>query len=122
MSDVSDIITNVRKGMKIDYNKDFLSKDDIDKAIYEIRYINNLKYDNCRRIREVCAFFNINQNSLIGKLLSDMDITSAVVSCVAERNKYKQGYFYYRYKNLDEVNFNEFSTKAFIRKMIEMRK
>lgn len=117
--DINSILMQVWKYQSVEYVDEFLDMNDIDAAIEELKELSGTYYYKCRGLYEICKFLNINLESLVGKLLVNIDIIQGVILCVAERNKYKQGYFNYQYTDCKMVNDNKYSTKAFIRLLIE---
>lgn len=116
---INDIVSSVNYNMSFEYDERFLCKDDIIKAVDNIKELGNTNYTGCNTVNDICKLFNINYNSLVGKLLCDIELNQAIVLCLAERNRYRQGYFFYTYHSIKDVERNIFSTKSFLRKMIE---
>ena len=104
-----------------DIENEYVTKSEVEEAYNYISRIKIQGHCKCNGISSICKELNINKNGLMSKLLSDINLHQAILLCIAERNKYNIGYFYSDYDSIDKVNNNKYSTKAFLRRMIELK-
>ena len=117
-TDIRSMDINVEKMHHIKSDNNELSDNDIVKAVKDILDIKRNTLDSVADTKKLCKKLNICHKTLLCRLVNDLDIETSAILGVAERNKYKLGYFYYRYNSINEIEQNEFSSKAFLRMMI----
>lgn len=104
-----------------DIENEYVTKYEVEEAYNYITKLDNPLHCKCNGINFICKALNINKKNLMSKLFIDIDLHQAVLLCIAERNKYNLGYFSYEYESINKVNTNKYSTKAFLRRMIELK-
>jgi hypothetical protein len=117
-ADLGNMDINVEKMRHIKSDNNELSDDDLCKAVKDILDIKRNTLDSVKDTKALCKKLNIQHKTLLCRLVNDLDIEVSAILGVAERNKYKLGYFYYKYNSINEIEQNEFSSKAFLRRMI----
>lgn len=117
-TDIRSMGINLEKTHHIKSDNNELSDNDIVKAVKDILGIKRKTLDSVADTKKLCKKLNICHKTLLCRLVNDLDIETSAILGVAERNKYKLGYFYYRYNSINEIEQNEFSSKAFLRMMI----
>lgn len=117
-TDIRNMDVNVEKMHHIKSDNNELSDNDLVKAVNDILCIKRNTLDSVADTKKLCKKLNICHKTLLCRLVNDLDIETSAILGVAERNKYKLGYFYYRYNSINEIEQNEFSSKAFLRMMI----
>ena len=117
-TDIRSMGINLEKMHHIKSDNNELSDNDIVKAVKDISDIKRKTLDSVADTKKLCKKLNICHKTLLCRLVNDLDIETSAILGVAERNKYKLGYFYYKYNSINEIEQNEFSSKAFLRMMI----
>jgi hypothetical protein len=117
-TDIRNMDVNVEKMHHIKSDNNELSDNDLVKAVNDILCIKRNTLDSVADTRQLCKKLNICHKTLLCRLVNDLDIETSAILGVAERNKYKLGYFYYKYNSINEIEQNEFSSKAFLRMMM----
>ena len=117
-TDIRSMGINLEKTHHIKSDNNELSDNDIVKAVKDILDIKRKTLDSVADTKKLCKKLNICHKTLLCRLVNDLDIETSAILGVAERNKYKLGYFYYKYNSINEIEQNEFSSKAFLRMMI----
>lgn len=117
-TDIRSMGINLEKMHHIKSDNNELNDNDIVKAVKDILDIKRKTLDSVADTKKLCKKLNICHKTLLCRLVNDLDIETSAILGVAERNKYKLGYFYYKYNSINEIEQNEFSSKAFLRMMI----